>query len=49
MLCYATRYYNAFGDAPAAWDDVANRLQLYDVQQSSLFVSDCRALEALVA
>lgn len=41
------RYYNAFDDEPAAFDNITSRLQLYDVQQSALFVSESLALQAL--
>ena len=40
-------YYNAFADQPASYDNVSYRLQLYDVQQSALFVSESQALQAL--
>jgi neutral trehalase len=41
-------YDDAFGvGVGAEWDVVRHRLQLYDVQQSALFVSESHALEAL--
>jgi hypothetical protein len=42
-------YYNAFDDQPASYDGAAGRLELYDVQQSALFVSESQALQALAA
>jgi hypothetical protein len=47
-------YYNAFPDPEnpakqlqAEWDSATGRLQLYDCQQSALFVSESTALQAL--
>lgn len=40
-------YDNAFGQQPATYNAATGRLELYDVQMSSLFVSESRALQAL--
>ena len=40
-------YYNAFDDGAASFDSARGRLQLYDVQQSALFVSESLALQQL--
>ena len=42
-------FYNASTgkDDAAGWDEVANRVQLYDVQMSSLFVAESMALQSL--
>jgi hypothetical protein len=40
-------YYNAFDDEPASYDVVTGRVQLYDCQQSALFVSESIALQEL--
>lgn len=41
-------YYDTFGKGVGAtWDARAHRVELYDVQQSALFVSESKALEAL--
>ena len=40
-------YENSFNDTHAEWDATTGRLQLYDVQQSALFVSESNALRAL--
>lgn len=49
-------YYNTFPNAsngvkgdPAGWDAVANKIQLYDVQMSSLFISEATALQVCAA
>ena len=42
-------YYNAFDDGAASFDSEKGRLQLYDVQQSALFVSESLALQKLAA
>ena len=44
-------YYNSFPDPAggkgiaAGWDNVSNRIQLYDVQMSSQFVAESMALQ----
>eukprot|EP01079_Euglenida_sp_SAG-EU17-18_P008042 gene8041-1437_t len=40
-------YYRSFDDQRASWDGTTGRLQLYDCQMSSLFVSKSQALQAL--
>eukprot|EP00040_Diaphanoeca_grandis_P024748 m.136415 g.136415 ORF g.136415 m.136415 type:complete len:891 (+) comp29849_c1_seq1:147-2819(+) len=42
-------YFNAFNQSRASYDGVANKLQLFDVQMSSLFVSESRNLQALAS
>ena len=42
-------YYNSFDDQPAGYDTATGRLELYDVQQSALFVSESTALQELAA
>ena len=41
------RYYNAFNNTKASYDKAKGRLQLYDVQMSSLFVAESKALQKL--
>ena len=41
-------YYDSFGPGQgASWDDVSNRVQLFDVQHSALFVAESNALQQL--
>eukprot|EP01050_Picozoa_sp_SAG11_P022001 SAG11_NODE_4043_length_2089_cov_3.667337_2_plen_124_part_00 len=49
MWANSPMYYNAFDDQPASYDGAVGRLELYDVQQSALFVSESQALQALAA
>lgn len=42
-------YDNAFDQQPATYNAASGRLELYDVQMSSLFVSESQALQELAA